>query len=42
MRVKQDSVLRLLVVDDSVEAAEAIVNGLRDRRFRQRPARASY
>lgn len=30
MRVKQDSVLRLLIVDDSVEAAEAIVSGLRN------------
>ena len=30
MRAKQDSVLRLLIVDDSVEAAEAIVSGLRN------------
>jgi diguanylate cyclase (GGDEF)-like protein/PAS domain S-box-containing protein len=30
MRVKQDSVLRLLIVDDSVEAAEGIVSGLRN------------
>jgi diguanylate cyclase (GGDEF)-like protein/PAS domain S-box-containing protein len=30
MRAKQDSVLRLLIVDDSVEAAEAIVSALRN------------
>ncbi|KGQ20746.1 Membrane protein [Lysobacter dokdonensis DS-58] len=30
MRAKQDSVLRLLIVDDSVEAAEAILSGLRN------------
>jgi PAS domain S-box-containing protein len=39
MRVKQDSVLRLLIVDDSVEAAEAIVSGLRNAGIAVRVAR---
>ena len=39
MRVKQDSVLRLLIVDDSVEAAEAIVSGLRNAGIAVRAAR---
>ena len=39
MRVKQDSVLRLLIVDDSVEAAEAIASGLRNAGIAVRAAR---
>ncbi|UHQ18480.1 GGDEF domain-containing protein [Lysobacter sp. KIS68-7] len=39
MRLKQDSVLRLLIVDDSVEAAEAIVSGLRNAGIAVRVAR---
>ena len=39
MRIKQDSVLRLLIVDDSVEAAEGIVSGLRNAGIAVRVAR---
>src|SRR6478672_6309809 len=39
MRAKQDSVLRLLIVDDSVEAAEAVVSALRNAGIAVRPSR---
>ena len=39
MHLSKDSVLRLLVVDDSVEAAEAIVSGLRNGGIAVRPSR---
>ena len=39
MRANKDSVLRLLIVDDSVEAAEAIVSGLRNGGIAVRPSR---
>ncbi len=39
MQVGKDMVLRLLIVDDSVEAAEAIVSGLRNAGIAVRPSR---
>jgi multidomain signaling protein FimX len=39
MRANKDSVLRLLIVDDSVEAAEAIASGLRNGGIAVRPSR---
>ncbi|MEG3183227.1 EAL domain-containing response regulator [Novilysobacter erysipheiresistens] len=39
MQVGKDMVLRLLIVDDSVEAAEAIVSGLRNTGIAVRPSR---
>ena len=39
MHLSKDSVLRLLVVDDSVEAAEALVSGLRNGGIAVRPSR---
>ena len=39
MRFNKDSVLRLLIIDDSVEAAEAIVSGLRNDGIAVRPTR---
>jgi diguanylate cyclase (GGDEF)-like protein/PAS domain S-box-containing protein len=39
MEVGKDSALRLLIVDDSVEAAEAIVSGLRNNGIAVRPSR---
>ena len=39
MPAHNDAVLRLLIVDDSVEAAEAIVSGLRNGGIAVRPSR---
>ncbi|MBB1060575.1 EAL domain-containing response regulator [Marilutibacter spongiae] len=39
MQFGKDLPLRLLIIDDSVEAAEAIVNGLRNRGIAVRPSR---
>ena len=39
MELGKDSALRLLLVDDSVEAAEAIVSGLRNSGIAVRPSR---
>ncbi len=39
MQYGKDLPLRLLIIDDSVEAAEAIVNGLRNRGIAVRPSR---
>ena len=39
MAIRQRHVLRLLIVDDSVEAAEAIVSGLRNGGIAVRPSR---
>jgi poly(3-hydroxybutyrate) depolymerase len=39
MQFGKDMALRLLIVDDSVEAAEAIVSGLRNAGIAVRPSR---